>query len=257
MGYPKLLFDNRFADAVPVASTTAAGNYAAANVADMRPYTWWQPTALPATLTVDCGAAKAADFVALYGHDLHTQGATVEVHGSTDNFVVSDVLIGTVSPGSDDPFLLEFASANYRYWRLKITGGTTMPSIAIVLIGAAFVMPKYLTSGFDPLSRALMLQGSSGGSTNSNENGQPLGKIIDFEQFMQTLTFTNVSWAWLRASWQPAWRSNLRGSPFIFAWDSINYPAELYLVTAGDNYSTPHQQGGLANLIFDVLGVGT
>jgi len=255
MGFPKLLFDNRFSDAVPVASDTAVGNFEAANVADMRSYTWWQPATLPATLTVDCGAAKAADFAAIYGHDLHTQGATIEVRGSTDNFVASDVLVATVAPASDDPFLLEFASVNYRYWRLKITG-ITIPSIACVLIGSAFVMPKYLGAGFDPLSRTLITPSSSG-SSNVNENGQPLGKIIDYEQLLQTLSFGNISWSWLRASWQPAWRSNLRGSPFIFAWDSVNYPTELYLVSTADAYTSAHQQGGLATLSFDVSGVGT
>ena len=255
MGFPKLLFDNRFVDAVPVASTTATGNYAAANVADMRPYTWWKPTALPATVTVDCLSAKSANYALIYGHDLFTQGATLEVRGSTDNFAASNVLVATLTPTSNNPFLLEFGGVSYRYWRIKITG-TTMPSIAIAMIGAAFVMPKYLTSGFDPLSRLLISQGGSG-SMNSNENGQALGKIIDFEQFTQTLQFDNVAWSWLRSTWQAAWRSNLRGSPFIFSWDSVNYPSEIYLVNAGDHYSTPHQQGGLTTLTFDVSGVAT
>lgn len=248
MGYSKLLFDNRFADAAPVASSTAAGNFAAANVADMRPYTWWKGSAMPAWFTVDCGVAKAADYALIWGHDLFTQGATLEVRASTDNFAISNVLLGTVTPLSNDPFLLEFATVNYRYWRFNLTG-VTNPSIAIALIGSAFVMPKYLGSGFDPLARTVSQQ------ANNNGNGHALGKIIDFEQYNQTLTFMNVTWSWLRATWQPAWRSNLRGSPFIFAWDSATYPAELYLVTAGDNYATPHQTGGLAGLSFDVSGV--
>lgn len=248
MGFPKLFFDNRFADAVPVASSTAAGNFAAANLADMRPYTWWKSGAMPAWFTVDCGVAKAANYALLYGHDLHTQGATLEVRASTDNFAASNVLLGTVTPSSDDPFLLEFATVNYRYWRFYFTGATN-PSIAIALIGSAFVMPKYMSKDFDPLARNVVQL------SNQNENGQPLGKIIDFEQYKQTLQFINVSWSWLRATWQPAWRSNLRGSPLIFAWDSVNYPAELYLVTTGDHYSTPHQTGLLAGLSFDVSGV--
>lgn len=253
MGYPKLFFDNRLSDAAPVASSTAAGDFAAANVSDMRPYTWWQPTALPATLRVDSGAAKAADSLAIYGHDLFTQGATLEVHGSTDNFVASDVLIGTITPGNNNPFLLEFASANYRYWEIRITG-TTMPSIAIIVLGAAFVMPKLLTAGYDPLGTNVV------GQSNNNDNGTPLGAIIDFEQHKQTLTFSNVTYAWLRASWLPAWKSYLRGSPFIFGWDTVNYPAEIQLLTmdyTNNPPSMPHQQGGLATLSFDVQGVAT
>ncbi|TXT23903.1 MAG: Uncharacterized protein FD134_1872 [Gallionellaceae bacterium] len=250
MGYPKLFFDNRFADAAPAASSTAAGNYAAANIADMRSYTWWRPAALPATLTVDCGQAKAADFALIYGHDLFTQGASVEVRGSTDNFSISDEQLAAVTPASDAPFLLEFSSASYRYWRIRITG-TSAPSVAIAMIGAALVMPRYLGGGFDPLARSLVLQ------ANHNDNGHPLGKIIEFERWQQTLSFGLVSWGWLRGTWQPAWRGKLRGQPFVFAWDSVNYPAELQLVTAGDNYQTPHQTGLLASLQFDVSGVAT
>lgn len=249
MNLPKLLFDNRFNDAAVVASSTAAGNYAAANIADMRSYTWHKPTALPLTYRVDCGAAKAADYSLIYGHDLYTQGASVEVRGSADNFATT-TLLASGTPSSNNPYLLEFASASFRYWEIVITG-TTMPSIAIAMIGAALVMPRYLGSGFDPLGRSLVQQ------SNNNDNGHPLGKIIEFERWQQTVSFGLVSWSWLRTVWQPAWRSKLRGSPFVVAWDSANYPAELQLVTAGDNYQTPHQTGALATLQFDVSGVAT
>lgn len=250
MGYPKLLFDNRFADAIPAASSTAAGNFNAANVADMRAYTWWKPNAMPAMLTVDCGSAKAANYALIYGHDLFTQGATLEIRASTDNFAASNVLVASITPSDNGVYLLEFATASYRWWQMKLTGAG-MPSVAIAMIGNAFVMPAFLKSGFDPISPATIQQ------SNNNDNGQPLGKIIDYAQFKQSLVFGNVSWAWLRSTWQPAWRSNLRGSPFFLAWDSANYPTEVYLVTAGDTPKTPHAQGGLAELTFDVSGVGT
>jgi hypothetical protein len=49
-GLPKILYDNRFKDAAPVASSTAVGNFNVLNMTDFRPYTWWKPTALPATV---------------------------------------------------------------------------------------------------------------------------------------------------------------------------------------------------------------
>lgn len=91
---PKILYDNRFADANPVASTTAAG-YNVLNLRDWRPYTWWQPTALPATVTVDCLIARAADYALLWGHSLHDAQASIQVRGSTDNFASSDVLVAS------------------------------------------------------------------------------------------------------------------------------------------------------------------
>lgn len=249
MGLPKLFFDNRFADGIPVASSTAAGNYAAANVADMRPYTWWKANALPATLTTDCGSAKLADFALILGHDLYTQGASVEVRGSNDNFSTSDVLVDSFTPTSDDPFLMEFTVASYRYWRAAITGPAgNKPVVAMVLLGVAFVIPKSMQAGFDPLAR--MAEQAS----NNNDNGNPLGKIIQHETWKETLLFKNLSWDWVRSEWQAAWRAHLRGSPFVFAWDSIRYPSELYLVSISGKYSTPHQRAQLADLSFEVRG---
>ena len=247
MGYPKLFFDNRFADAAPSASSTASGNFNAANVADMRPYTWWKSNGMPATLTVDCGSAKAANFALVWGHDLFTHGATCEVRGSTDNFSSSNVLVASVTPTDNNPLVLEFNGASYRYWRLRFTGSGN-PSIAIAMIGTAFAMPIYMPAGFDPMKRAVVAQ------SNNNENGHSLGKIINFDNWKQTLKFI-VPQAWLRSTWQQAWRSNLRGSPFAFAWDSVNFPAELQLVLAGDSYASGHRAGGNADLSFDVSGV--
>lgn len=119
---PRLLFDNRFADATPVASSTAAGNFNVLNLADSRTNSWWKPTALPATVTVDCGVAKLADALGIAGHDLGSKGATVEVRGSTDNFVASDVLLASLSPTTDTPLFSRFTSAGYRYRRLKFLG---------------------------------------------------------------------------------------------------------------------------------------
>lgn len=255
MGYPKLLFDNRFSDAAPVASDTAAGNYAAANVNDARSYTWWKGLAMPCYLRVHNAALKPVDYALILGHDMFTQGATLEVRGSTDNFVTSNVLIATVTPTSNDPFLVEFAAATYLDLEFNFTGPTN-PSIAMALLGSAFVMPKFISSGFDPIGRSVI------GQANANEEGNPLGKIINFEARQQSLQFANVTYAWLRATWLPAWNSYLRASPFILAWDSVNYPAELAYLTMDDGsgnagFSSPHKPGGLVDLSFNVYGAAS
>jgi hypothetical protein len=124
MAVPKILYDNRLRDAVPVGSTTAAGTLAR-NVADARPYTWWKPTALPATLTVDCDTAKAADAACIVAHNLASMGCDVQIRGSTDGFSASDVLVASVTPSTDGPVWQAFGSVSYRYWRLRIDGPGT------------------------------------------------------------------------------------------------------------------------------------
>lgn len=246
MGLPRIFHDSRFDDATPVASTTAAG-FDVLNLLDWRPYTEWQPTALPATVTVDCGSAKAADYAVVWGHDLGTQGATLEVRGSTDNFSASDVLEATVTPTDDRPFLLEWASVSYRYWRIRITG-STMPTLGIAAIGAALEIPKGLTEGFDPLGR------TPKGMFNRSVTLAPLGSTVEHEEWAQNLNFQNLTWVWLRSTWVPAWQAHLRGEPFVFAWDSENHAGELVLANRKSGFRTPHKSGGYADLRLDLIG---
>ena len=510
--YPKILHENRLDDATPVASTTATG-FNVLNLRDFRPYTKWQPTALPATITVNCGVSKSADYWAIYGHDLYTQGATIYLRGSTDNFAASDVLLDTYTPIDNTPFARLPSSASYRYWRIKIiapapvkkmyigtqegsvlgitmsadgtklyavgngtdtiyqytlstpydlstgsyaskslsvaaqattpqgiaisgdglkvyvvdsvtdtiyqytlatandistgtyaskslsvaaqdispaglivspdgsklyisglsgdkiyqytlstpydlstgsyaskslsvaaqetnpyglamssagdivyvigngtdtiyqytlstpydistgsyaskslsiaglesnaaalfiapdgnniyfagqttdyvyqigmatagdisTGSTAltsaMPTLAIAAIGLALDIPAYLASGFDPLGRVIK------GQYNRAELGHPLGRTVKYEEWAETLKFETLTWAWLRATWLPAWRAHVRDDPFIFVWDPIGNLSEIYLVAVKDKFSTPHKPGSYADLTFEVSGV--
>lgn len=244
---PRIFYDNRFAENVLDASTTASGNYYAGNITDFRPYTFWKPTALPATVTVDCGSAKTADSAFIYGHDLFTQAATLEVRGSTDNFAASNVLVSTTTPTSDSPFVLIFASASFRYWRIRITG-TTMPYLAIACVGNKLEHDGIMDIQHDPIGRTLE------GITNTNDNGQPLGKSINFARWSQPITWRRVSWTWLRSTFIPAYNSWLRAYPFGWQWDSSYDPAPL-LVTMGDDLQTPHRELRLADVTFTINAV--
>lgn len=244
---PRIYYDNALAGGALIASTTATGTDPD-NVLDWRPFTWWRPTALPATLTVDCGSARACDYALVYGHDLWTAGCTLEIRGSTDNFVGSNVLVSSITPTSNASILLQFGSVSYRYWRVRITGAATMPNLAIAAIGAALVLPGYLDPSFDPTGRKVV------GVTNRNANGQPLGKIIEYTEQQRTVTLRHVSWQWIRATFLPAWRAHLRSTPFVFAWNTALDPTNLPLVVAGDDLDTPHRPGGLADVSFTITG---
>jgi hypothetical protein len=247
--YPKFLYENRLDDATPVASTTAAGDYNVLNLRDFRPYTWWKPTALPATVTVDCGSAKAVDYWAVYGHDLFTAGCTIELRGSTDNFSASDVLVDSVTPADNKAFARYVASVSYRYWRLRITGAATMPALAIAALGVLLDVPSYLTEGFDPIGRKVI------GVSNRSMDGHPLGRTVKYEQWEESLNFQLLTWGWLRSSFQVAWVAHLRDDPFLFVWDPAGHPAELYLVSVKDLFKSPHRAGSYCNLALDVVAV--
>lgn len=247
--YPKILHENRLDDAAPTATTTAAGNFNVLNLRDFRPYTWWKPTALPARVTVDCGTPKAVDYWAVYGHDLFTQGCTIELRGSTDNFVTSNVVVDGLTPTNNKAFARTITSVSYRYWQLSITGGATMPSLAIVAMGVLLDMPSYMMEGFDPIGRMVV------GVANRSMDGHPLGRTVKYEQWQETLKFQLLTWSFLRASFEAAWVAHLRDEPFLFVWDPIGHPAEIYLVMAKDKFTSPHRTGSLCELSMEVVGV--
>lgn len=244
----RFYYQSVFKDHTPVASSTAAGDFHVLNLIDFRAYTWWQPASLPATVTTDAGVSVSCSYCVVYGHDLATNGCTLEVKGSTDNFVASDVLIDTITPTDDEPFVLQFTSTSYRYWRVAISG-TTPPSLAVVALGEPLIVPSWITPGFDPTQREPRV------INNTSKKGHPLGKDVAYEQWSQSLSFQLVTWAWVRSTWLPAWAAHLRGNPFVFAWDVVNYPDELRLVIIDGNSRTPHQPGELANLSIKLMGV--
>ncbi len=237
---PKLLYESRFNDATPVASTTATG-YNALNLRDYRPYTWWKPTAGPSTVTVDCVSAKSADYGAVYA-----EVGTFEIRGSTDNFSASDALLGTIALTATGLGLVTFASTSYRYWRLRSTTGA--PAVAIALIGQALELPHAVREQFDPLGR------EPKETFNKSVQGMPLGGIVDYEQFETTLSLRHIEQSWVRGAFLPAWRAHLRDKPFIFAWDPANHAAELYLVAVRGGFKTPHLHGGRADLDLTLSG---
>lgn len=244
MDAPSLLFDNRFDDATPEASGTASGNVL--NLRDWRPYTWWTPDSLPATVRVDSGSARKANYCLVWGHNLGTHGATLEVRGSTDGWVGSDVLIASLAPADDEPFLLQFDS-EYAHHGIRITG-TTAPSLSIVAIGEALQIPASIGEGFDPLKREMK------GEALRSAGGNPLGTVFDYEEWQQPITFELLTWDWLRTSWVPAWKAHLRSTPCVFAWDPVSHPDELHLVKLGSGYETPHRAGSYADLSFEMSG---
>lgn len=238
---PAFLFDNRLGDATPVASDTAAGDFDVQNLVDFRPFTWWRPATMPATVTVDSAAAAAVDYWLVWGHDLGTQGATIELRKSNDNFAANDVLVDSLAPADDAPFARYVTTADERYWRFRVTGATA-PSLAIAAMGSLFEFPEWLEEGFDPIGREPQ------GTFNRSVKGLPLGRTTDYELWSQRLDFRRLDRTWIRNTFEPAWASHLRGNPFVFAWDRTGHPADLKLVVTKGGFATPYRSGPKADL---------
>lgn len=241
-GFPKILYDNRLADAAPVASSTAAGaEYHVLNLRDWKPFTFWKPAALPATITVNCGAARSADYAAFFAHNFFTGGNTVEIRHSTDNFAANDVVAATITPGNNKDFFATFAAISRQYWRIRIANGVA-PTLAIAAIGAALDFPRRPQQGFGPVNRRVV------GQFNVTEGGHPIENVKAFSEWRQDVQFRAVDQAWVRNTLLPAWDAHLENKPFGFAWDPVDHATELYLCTADNALPTPHGTGQHCNV---------
>lgn len=246
MTFPLVLYETRLLDAVPVASTTAAG-FDVLNLRDARPYTFWKPTAIPATVTVDCATSKTADYCAIYGHDLFTTGCTVEVRKSTDNFAANDVLVDTHTPTDNKPIMRMFTSTSSRYWRLRFITGTA-PTIAIAMFGNRLEIPVGVREGFDPIGRMVKSQ------YNRSNAGYPLGKVVQYREWKEKLSFELLSWTFARDTWKVAAEAWLESEPWLFSWNPDTYPKETWLVSIDGQWDTPHRGGTYCDLNIPVTG---
>ena len=232
-------------------SSTAAG-FSVDNLFDWRHYTWWKPATDPASgsvdIFIDMGSPTAADYLLIAGHNLASTGCTLEVIASDNAFVSANYSIASAAPTTDAPLLLSFTSASHRWWMLRFYLGAA-PTIAIAAIGAKLELPTWLPQGFDPTGRQVE------STTNRNANGQPLGRVIDFESWQQTISLQSIPWSWIRDTFTPAWESHLRSKPFGFCWEPGSYADEVRLVVAGDRFDTPHRSGLLTDLSLDLSGV--
>lgn len=244
---PAILYDNRLADAAPAASDTAAGTFDVNNLTDWLSFTWWKPLTTPATVTVDSGVAKTVNYWSVWGHDLGSRGATIELRKSSDAFGAVDELVDTYTPGDDEPFARYVTTADERHWRIRVTGAAA-PSLAIVAFGALFEFPEGLEQDYDPVGR------TPKGQFNRSVEGQAMGRDIDYETWSQQLYFRRVTWSWIRTGFLAAWQAHLRGSPFIWAWDRTTYPDEIRLVAAKGGFDTPHKSGTKGDLTFEIEG---
>lgn len=121
----KVLIDNAIVDAAAVLTATSqVGNLPAVNVQDVHPTKVWRAaTVTTERLTIDAGAADAADAFAIVGHNLQA-AATVTLEANTTDSWGSPPFSTTLVPSVGLPTLKTFTSQSFRWWRLTLTDAT-------------------------------------------------------------------------------------------------------------------------------------
>lgn len=232
MAKPIFLFDNRFSDGVPVASSTDEG-YNVLHIRDYRVYTFWQAAAAGTnSIGVDCGVAKSADCLGIISHNLFTAGAQVSVESSTDNATWTTRLAAFM-PSSNKAILRLFDAASARYWRVTIVNsGTIKPKIAVLMLGNRFVFERYLFGEFNPTPERIESRSGVG------KRGYLFGRTIEHVRYEFRLSWQNLTDTWVRNTFMPAWDNHISlGKPVFFAVDIDRFPNDIYYLALADGFA--------------------
>lgn len=252
MALPIILADNRFRDATPTATDTATG-YDVAAIADERTYTFWQAAAAGIKyLTVNCGSSKAANAVAVIGHNLYTAGVALSVEYSSNGSDWSEALAGA-TPTTDGAFLRTFTEQTAQYWRVKLASGSAAPRVAQIVLGQRITVPWPPDGPYTPYTETVEAE------TTLGKTGHILGSLVHFKPLAIAPRWREIDRTWTFGTFQAFWdghASLLR--PFFWAWDLEVFPAHVFYVALAQRgkWATPLSRLAVVDsLALDLIGV--
>ena len=221
-----------------VTASTEATGYAKENAYDGFGYDWWKPTATgDSWLKVAFAAAKDADYMAIWGHDLSDHSSSIKPQYSSDDISWSDADT-VVSPSDNNTLYFDFTSVSAKYWRVLVNSAATLPAIAGVQIGESLTFEKNAEIGFAPSTIAPVITTK----TALSETGVFIGGRKLSEGIKGNINLTNVDPVWVRSTWEPFIDYAQTPAPFVFAWDETNYSSEIVLAWVKDKIPSPSYQ---------------
>lgn len=234
-------------DAVLTASSAAPG-FPVSSLANSMTYDRWLPVALPATVTIDAGAAVAADYLGIAAHLLRDGLNTVTL-SYLDAGAWTEIAAG--QPEDNGTLLFLFPEVVSRWWRLTFAGATPQP-VGVVYLGRALAMQRPIYQGHTPLT----LSADTVIRPQRSERGQFLGRTIIRGGFKTGAAWSNLSAAWVRDSFMPFVKS-ARRYPFFFAWRPGSFPKEVgYVWTPGDIAPSNAGPRDLMSVDMEIEGLG-
>lgn len=212
-----ILYDNLFsrttdAGYILLASSFAAG-YPQANIADWQDYDFWKPgVAGVSYVEVNFTAAHTADTVAIYAHDIFTNGGYIKLEYFNG---AAFVQIALLFPTFNGLKILKFNSTAATKWRITLSATPVTSKVGIVFLGVALVMPAAEIGIAPPLVP------EADTTTNRAMGGALLGVYGNPKASELKLSWEFQTPAFVRASWNPFMQHAARRA-FILAWDENN-----------------------------------
>lgn len=224
------------------ASTEAAGFPASAAQNELT-YSYWKPTALPATWALDAGAGVDVDYFGIAAHTLGTDQATIYAEYWNGSAWIE---IDSVLPGDDRPIMFIFATITASQFRIRLTG-TTAPRIGVIYIGKLLEMQRPITDSHSPINLSPVTETRG----TISETGQWLGRSVVRKGSATSWRWNFLNNDWYRANFQP-FADSAPTKPFFIAWNPDFAPGDVGYVWLREGEDIRPSYQGIA----DYLSVG-
>lgn len=243
LGYENLLESGT----VTASSVNAA--FPIANLYDWRTSDFFKPAA-SGTINIDLVliGARAADYFAFYGHDLHKHGGSIKLQYWNGTAFVD--CFSAVTPTDGTPRLIPFPSKTASSWRIVITC-TSVFSMAVASFGASLAMERGLYIGWTPpkYGRATELIDST------SDGGEFLGRSIISKGVKSTLEVNRGSEAWMETNWL-AFVRHAELKPFFFLPNPVTKPSDsVFAWTDGDIPVATYTAKGFMSVSVPIRGM--
>lgn len=174
--------------------------------------------------------ATSVDAVALAGHTLGTDGTSLTVLSSNDNFSTSTTR-ALIQPTTDSPMFRHFGMGSASAWRLTFTGGaySPAPQVQVAALGCSVAFPRAVVEGYDPRNVRAQTELTRASA------GTPLGRLV--RQKLRRLRLTQPVLTETDLDGLASLRQHavLDAMPFFLAWDLGEHTSDADYVWCPDN----------------------
>ena len=201
----------------PTASTQATG-FEAVNANDDLTWTFWKPTAMPATWDMTFGVQNIS-YCAIAAHNFGSVLTGVQLQEWDGAAWVN--IFNAQTPTDDDPLVFLFAQRNTDRLRLRFTNA--IPTVGVIWIGSVIEFPqKCVWTGGVPFNEAT----ESVFTDAISDGGHVLERFSTRKASSCQMTINNLSESWA-ASVLPVLKTHMANRPIFMADRPSAYPKSV------------------------------
>jgi hypothetical protein len=228
------------------ASTEAAG-FAGTNANNELTWTYWKPTAVPATWQLSF-TSTAISYCAIAAHNIGTVGGTVQVQKYDG--VSSYTAVASHTPTDDGPIVFLFAPVTSDRIRIRVTNA--IPTIGVVWFGPILELPqKCQWTGSAPFNEAL----TSVYTENVSDGGHVMDRFATRKAGACAMEVQNISETWAAAN-IPALQAHMGALPVFMADRPSVYPKSVVYGLQQEPLQSPRARpvlGAARTLNFNII----